>query len=117
MRTGDNQQAKQDNSWLCGMGRIWCHAILCMDVVDSRRCTVHGVHQNISAESSAQDIEQWSTRAEGQGYGPIWCRSSVSWLVIHESMASPLPPSRTPERSASAVCVVASTLLLILGQR
>jgi len=61
MQGGRNQQAEQNNSWLCGMGVIWCHAMLCMHVVDSRRCRVHGVHQNIDAESYTKD----NVRAEG----------------------------------------------------
>ena len=32
------QQAKQDISLLCGMGMMWCHTILCMHVLESRRC-------------------------------------------------------------------------------
>jgi len=26
---GGNQHAEQNNSWLYGMGGIWCHALLC----------------------------------------------------------------------------------------
>jgi len=59
---GGQQEAEQNNSWLCGMGGIWCHAMLCMQVVDSRRCPVHGEHENSGAEPSAKDKKKWSTR-------------------------------------------------------
>jgi len=59
---GVNQHAEQNNSWLCGMGGILCHAMLCMHVLDSRRCRVHGVHQNVDAESHGND----NVRAERQ---------------------------------------------------
>jgi len=45
-----NQQAKQKNSWLCGISAIWYHAMLCMHVAYRRRCRVHGMHQNIVVE-------------------------------------------------------------------
>ena len=91
---GGNQQGKQNNSWLCGMGWIWCHVMLCMHVVDSRRCPVHCEHENSGAESSAEDTKRWSKRTEGQRCGQIWCRSRVSCLVCHACLSSALPPSR-----------------------
>jgi len=116
MQRGGNQQVKQNNSWLCGMGAIWCHAMLCMHVVDSRHCPVHCEHENSGAELSAQGTKQLRTRTEGQGCGQICCCSGVSWLVCYEGLSSALPPSRTRARSASAVCILASTLVPILGQ-
>ena len=77
---GGNQHAKQNNSWLCGMGGIWCHAMLCIHVVDSRRCPVHGEHGNSSSESSASDKKRWSTRSERQGCGPSFCFSDFSFF-------------------------------------
>ena len=52
MNKYNNTQAtcKVYNFWLCGMGAILCHAMLCMHLVDRRRCRVHGVHQNMDAE-------------------------------------------------------------------
>jgi len=114
---GDNQQTKQNNSWLCGMGGIWWHAMLCMHVVDSRRCPVHGEHGNSGCESSAPDNTRLSTRTERQGCGQIWSRSGVSWLVCHAGLSSARPPSRTRARSASTICVVTSTLVLMLGPK
>jgi len=39
-----------------------------------------------------------------------------SLLVCNAGWSNTLPPSRTRARSASAMCVVASALVLILGQ-
>ena len=41
------EQAKQKNSWLCGIGAILCHAMLCMHVEYRRLCRADGMHQNI----------------------------------------------------------------------
>jgi len=92
---GGNQQAKQNNSWLCEMGGIWCHAMLCMHVVDSRRCPVHGEHENSGTESSASDNKRWNTRTEGRNLG----KSSVAavfhgWFAMQGGLASGHPAAR-----------------------
>jgi len=66
------QQAEQNNFWLCGMGVMWCHVMLCMHVADRRRCRVHGVHQNIDAESCTTG----NVRASGQ------CRCIWIWANL-----------------------------------
>jgi len=107
---------KQNNSWLCGMGGICCHAMLCMHVLDSRRCPVHCEHENSGAEPSARGTKQWWTRTGGQRCGQICCRSGVSWLVGLAGLSSALPPSRMRALSASAMYILTNTLEPILGQ-
>jgi len=52
---GDNQQGSKttpDCVELVEYGVMQCHAMLCMHVVDSRRHTVHGEHENSGVEST-----------------------------------------------------------------